>query len=82
MRGLPDGRAIRISDIAVVRKTEMTPLQSVALSNGQRSVLIAVEMQPGYQVDRYGIKFDAFLEGYRAAAPHGLNIETSFDQAG
>ena len=82
MRGLPDGRAIRISDIAVVRKTEMTPLQSVALSNGQRSVLIAAEMQPGYQVDRYGAKFDAFLEGYRAAAPHGLSIETSFDQAG
>ena len=82
VRGLPDGRAIRISDIAVVRKTEMTPLQSVALSNGQRSVLIAAEMQPGYQVDRYGAKFDAFLEGYRAAAPHGLSIETSFDQAG
>ncbi|MEK9995734.1 MAG: efflux RND transporter permease subunit, partial [Halieaceae bacterium] len=82
VRGLPDGRAIRISDIAVVRKTEMTPPQSVALSNGQRSVLIAAEMQPGYQVDRYGTKFDAFLEGYRAAAPHGLSIETSFDQAG
>ncbi|MDC3015932.1 efflux RND transporter permease subunit, partial [Luminiphilus sp.] len=82
VRGLSDGRAIRISDIAVVRKTEMTPLQSVALSNGQRSVLIAAEMQPGYQVDRYGAKFDAFLKRYRAAAPHGLSIETSFDQAG
>ena len=82
VRGLSDGRAIRLSDIAGVRKTEMTPLQSVALSNGQRSVLIAAEMQPGYQVDRYGAKFDAFLEDYRAAAPHGLNIETSFDQAG
>ena len=82
VRGLPDGRAIRISDLATVRKTEVTPFESLSLSNGQRSVLIAAEMQPGYQVDRYGATFDAFLESYRAAAPDGVSIETSFDQVG
>jgi len=82
VRGLPDGRAIRISDLAEVRKTEVTPFETVSLSNGQRSVLIAAEMQPGYQVDRYGAQFDEFLASYRASAPDGVRIETSFDQAG
>jgi multidrug efflux pump subunit AcrB len=82
VRGLPDGRAIRISDLGEVGKSEVTPLQSLSLSNGQRSVLIAVEMQPGYQVDRYGTRFDQFLAAYSASAPDGVTIETSFDQAG
>ena len=82
VRGLPDGRAIRISDLGEVSKSEVTPLQSLSLSNGQRSVLIAVEMQPGYQVDRYGTRFDQFLAAYSASAPDGVTIETSFDQAG
>ena len=82
VRGLPDGRAIRISDLAEVRKTEVTPFESMSLSNGQRSVLIAAEMQPGYQVDRYGAQFDEFLAAYRAGAPNGVSIETSFDQVG
>ena len=82
VRGLPDGRAIRISDLGKVTKSEVTPLQSLSLSNGQRSVLIAVEMQPGYQVDRYGVRFDQFLAAYSAGAPDGVHIESSFDQAG
>jgi multidrug efflux pump subunit AcrB len=82
VRGLPDGRAIRIADLGEVTKTEVTPFDSVSLSNGHRSVLIAAEMQPGYQVDRYGARFDEFLESYRANAPKGISIETAFDQAG
>ena len=82
VRALPDGRAIRISDLGKVTKSEVTPLQSLSLSNGQRSVLIAVEMQPGYQVDRYGVRFDQFLAAYSASAPDGVHIESSFDQAG
>ena len=53
----------------------------MSLSNGHRSVLIAAEMQPGYQVDRYGARFDEFWT-YRANAPEGISIETAFDQAG
>ena len=82
VRALPDGRAIRVADLGEVTKTETTPFNSVSLSNGQRSVLIASEMQPGYQVDVYGARFDTFLEEYRANAPEGVNIETAFDQAG
>lgn len=82
VRALPDGRSIRVSDLAEVRKSEVTPFESLSLSNGQRSVLIGVEMQRGFQVDRYSTRFDEFLEDYRSSAPEGIAIDVSFDQSG
>ena len=73
---------LRISDIATVSKSESSPPSRLALSNGRRSVLLAVEMKEGYQVDKYSAAFDAFLETYRADAAEGLSIETTYDQSG
>ena len=73
---------IRISDVATVTKSEAEPPLRLALSNGRRSVFLAVEMKEGYQVDKYSEQFDAFLEDYRANAADGLTIETTYDQSG
>ena len=73
---------IRIGDVAKVTKSEAEPPLRLALSNGRRSVFLAVEMKEGYQVDRYSQQFDAFLEDYRANAAEGLTIETTYDQSG
>ncbi len=73
---------IRISDIATITKSEAEPPVRLALSNGRRSVFIAVEMKEGYQVDKYSKQFDAFLEDYRANAAEGIVIETTYDQSG
>ena len=73
---------IRISDVATVTKSEAEPPLRLALSNGRRSVFLAVEMKEGYQVDKYSEQFDAFLEDYRATAADGLTIETTYDQSG
>lgn len=73
---------IRISDIAAVTKSEATPPSRLALSNGRRSVFLAIEMKEGYQVDKYSASFDEFLEDYRANAAEGLTIETTYDQSG
>ena len=73
---------IRISDVATVTKSEAEPPLRLALSNGRRSVFLAVEMKEGYQVDKYSKQFDAFLEDYRANTADGLAIETTYDQSG
>ncbi|MEC7095504.1 MAG: efflux RND transporter permease subunit, partial [Pseudomonadota bacterium] len=73
---------IRISDVATVTKSEAEPPLRLALSNGRRSVFLAVEMKEGYQVDKYSKQFDAFLEDYRVNAADGLTIETTYDQSG
>lgn len=73
---------IRISDIADVTKSESSPPSRLALSNGRRSVFLAIEMKEGYQVDKYSASFDEFLVDYRANAAEGLTIETTYDQSG
>jgi multidrug efflux pump subunit AcrB len=77
----PDGASLRLQDIATISRGERRPANSYALSNGRRSVLLGVEMDLGYQVDRYSDRFDAFLEDYLAEAPAGLLIETAYDQS-
>lgn len=81
VRALPNGRVLRLQDIATLSRTERTPAFSYALSNGQRSVLLGAEMTQGYQTDAYGEQFDKFLTAYRAQAPEGLSIEIAYDQS-
>jgi multidrug efflux pump subunit AcrB len=78
----PSGQSVRLQDIATLTKTERMPPLSVAISQGKRSVLIAVEMERGYQVDRYSEQFDAFLTAYQQTASAGVTIETAYDQSG
>ncbi len=82
VRALPDGRVLRLQDIATISKTEQSPPASYALSNGERSILMGVEMDAGYQVDRYSARFDQFLDSYKRLAPDGLNITIAYDQSG
>ncbi|MDG1065721.1 MAG: efflux RND transporter permease subunit [Luminiphilus sp.] len=81
VRALPNGRTLRLQDIAKLTRTERTPAFSYALSNGRRSVLLGTEMTQGYQADTYGARFDKFLDDYRAQAPEGLSIEIAYDQS-
>ena len=81
IRSMSDGRTLRVRDIATVVKGETDPPSRIAFSNGRRSVLVAVEMQRGYRVDRYSDDFDEFFDAYKADAAHHLNIDLSFDQS-
>jgi multidrug efflux pump subunit AcrB len=82
IRALPNGRVLRVGDVATVTHGERTPPPRLAFSNGKRSVLIGVEMDQGYQVDAYSEVFDEWLENYQSQAAGGLSIEVSYDQSG
>ncbi|MEM0953833.1 MAG: efflux RND transporter permease subunit [Pseudomonadota bacterium] len=77
-----EGRAVRISDIANVYKSEVSPPQSMAVVEGERGILVAIAMQEGLQVDNWSRGLDRFIERYRQGAPAGVKIETSYDQSG
>ena len=77
-----DGRAVRISDIARVYKAEVSPPQALALVEGERGILVGIAMQEGLQVDKWSRQLDQFIDDYRARAPAGVMIETSYDQSG
>ncbi|MBN7798356.1 efflux RND transporter permease subunit [Parahaliea mediterranea] len=77
----PGGGAVRISDIARVYKARTTPPPAMALVNGKPGLLVAVAMSEGLQVDRWSARFAAFAERWRAQAPAGIVLETTYDQS-
>ena len=76
------GGAVTVADIAEVYRAEVTPPRAAAFTEGRPGILLGVAMREGLQVDRWSADFDRFLERYRLAAPAGVDIETSYDQAG
>ncbi len=48
-----DGHQIRLSDIASVQLTELSPYKEHALHNGQAAILVAVRMQSGQNIERW-----------------------------
>lgn len=76
------GLAVTIGDIATVYKAQQTPPASLAITEGRPGILLGIAMNDGLQVDRWSRDFDSFLADYRTRAPSGIEIATSYDQAG
>ena len=76
------GGAVTVGDIAAVYRAAESPPRAAALTEGRPGVLMGVAMREGLQVDRWSRDFQGFLDAYRATAPAGVTIETSYDQAG
>lgn len=76
------GNAVTISDVAEVYRSEVSPAVAAAYTEGRPGILMGIAMNEGLQVDKWSREFSAFLEEYRAQAPAGIDISTSYDQAG
>ncbi|MEE4277964.1 MAG: efflux RND transporter permease subunit [Halieaceae bacterium] len=76
-----NGSAVTVADVANVYRSEVSPPRSAAFTEGQPGILLGVAMREGLQVDRWSAEFDRFLENFRATAPAGIAIDTSYDQA-
>ena len=75
------GSATRISDIARVYKTAVTPPPSLALAQGRPAILVGVVMDEGRQVDVWSRTFRTSMDEFRAEAPAGIKLELSYDQS-
>ncbi|WP_116364257.1 efflux RND transporter permease subunit [Parahaliea mediterranea] len=75
------GGSVRVGDIARVYKSHTTPPPAMAIVNGRPGILVAVAMSDGLQVDRWSQQFAAFLDDWRANAPGGLEVTTTYDQS-
>ncbi|MEE4109067.1 MAG: efflux RND transporter permease subunit [Halieaceae bacterium] len=76
------GGAVTIADIARVYRAEISPPRAAAFTEGRPGILLGVAMREGLQVDRWSADFAGFLDSYRSTAPAGVEIATSYDQAG
>ena len=76
-----DGTAVRLGDIADVRKGLTDPPVNMAFENGHRAILIGVYISPGQRVDQWAETAHAIVEDFSRDTPPGLTIQTIFDQS-
>ena len=76
-----DGTAVRLGDIADVRKGLADPPVNMAFENGARAILIGVYISPGQRVDKWADTAHAVVEDFARDTPPDLSIRTIFDQS-
>ena len=77
----PDGSAVRVGDVADVRKGVEQPATVSAMVNGERAVLVSVFISTGQRVDKWAETARAEVADFEASAPEGLGVNIAFDQS-
>jgi len=81
IRSDPDGRVLRVRDVARVVREYGEP-ESYILNNGRRCVLLSMEMRPGFNIVEYGRDVDRVLHAFaQEVLPDDVRVERIADQA-
>ncbi len=81
VRSLPNGRVLRVGDIARVERAVRTPPASLALVDGQPGVLVSATMNPGFRVDQWAARARERIAAFEGDLPRGVRLRTLFDQS-
>ncbi|RLE17257.1 MAG: AcrB/AcrD/AcrF family protein, partial [Actinobacteria bacterium] len=82
LRQEPDGRLLRVGDVARVEKTIQEPRNAIGWVGGRPAVLVAATMEPRYRVDLWTEKARHVVDEYRAEVSPDVSLELVFDQSG
>jgi len=75
----PAGNLIRLKDVARIVREYPDP-DSYITNNGNKCLLISMEMQQGNNIVQYGKEVDEVLKQFQSELPEGVNIERIADQ--
>lgn len=75
----PDGNVIRLKDIAEIERRYKEP-SSLVNYNGNKSIIISVEMRPDNDIVAFGKEVDCVLEAFGKDLPDGVAINKITDQ--
>ena len=78
----PDGRLVRVGDIARVHKTQRSPRATVALIDGRESVVVSARMESSMRIDRWAAEARATISAFQSNLPRGMRSRILFDQSG
>lgn len=77
-----DGSALRVGDIAEVRKGIEDPARVMNFTNGRRSVVVSAFIQPNQRVDQWAERARALVTEFETASPAEIDVQLLFDQSG
>ena len=75
----PQGRVVRLKDIASIERRYKTPTQYVS-NNGNACLIVNVEMLPDHNIVAFGKSVENVLQEYRSTLPDGVDITRVSDQ--
>jgi multidrug efflux pump subunit AcrB len=75
------GGVLRLGDIGIVRKTALDPPRERTVVDGGHAVVLALRMEPGYDLDRWTGDVRAAIDDLRGQLPEGLGTRVLFDQS-
>ncbi len=81
VRFFPDGRVLRVGDVARVERAERSPPASLALVDGRPGVLVSATMNPGFRVDHWAARARRAIADFEGELPRGVVLRTLFDQS-
>lgn len=80
IRQTPDGRTVRLRDVAQVTKGVRDPPRSVGLVAGKRAVFVSAEMEGGGRIDLWAARAKEVIGEFAADLPRGVELTIPFDQ--
>ncbi|MDF2176662.1 efflux RND transporter permease subunit [Aliiglaciecola sp. CAU 1673] len=80
LRASDKGGLLRLGDIAEVERAWRTPVNDLALINGERGVMVAVRMQPTVRVDNWVAAAKQELAAFNNQYGGSLRTDILFDQ--
>ncbi len=76
-----DGAVVRLGDVANVIAGVRQPLEEIAMTRGELSVLVGVKISNGRQVDVWMDDVRQTLRAFESELPRTLTLERLFDQS-
>ncbi|MEM0946256.1 MAG: efflux RND transporter permease subunit [Pseudomonadota bacterium] len=75
------GTVTRLSDIASITRGPETPADSLAISNGETAILLAVRVEEGLQIDTWMGWLKEDVAAFQDTLPASLELTQVFDQS-
>jgi multidrug efflux pump len=69
----PDGNVVRLKNIATIERKYDKP-DNFIRQNGEKTILLSLEMQPGNNIVEYGQAVDKVLEDFKKHCPEGIEV--------
>ncbi|MEM9288741.1 MAG: efflux RND transporter permease subunit [Pseudomonadota bacterium] len=76
-----DGQALRVGDIADVRRQVKTPPDTMAFLGGTRGIAVGATMQADLRIDQWTAKARDAVEVYKRGLPSDIAVEIITDQS-
>ncbi|GAA5188944.1 efflux RND transporter permease subunit [Ferrimonas gelatinilytica] len=80
LRLASEQQAVRLGDLAEVRRQPYRPAEDTALVQGESAVLVSVRMLPDTRIDRWDEQVEEQLEQFLTALPANVQLDTLFTQ--